>query len=503
MNEYEANKLLDNLLSALYKKAKTDFKIFCQLYYNEVSAGHQLENTFHTNLLITLCQLKADRKLKHKNLNIAIPPGHTKTTICNVLYTAWLFSISPNLRIIYGTNNQPEANDRNKKVIELMESETYKKYNSHFHLSSNAITWFQTNQKGGRRAITTNIDKKLTGGDADLLLIDDANDLNGRTLGFENVLNWFYKKAYTRLRGTAIDMGFINIQQMTGIDCLANKLKEREDTFTLILRAEEDDDIEIKIPLINDEYYTIIRPKGYLWQKKIKDYEYIKNEKRDIWETQYQQNPIDSTDAIFKREWFIFDKTEGIEYEQIYFSIDCGINPKKGSDPTAILVIGIKNNKFYILDAIVDTQYSNLSKLGDILLHLYNQWKKYNVRGIFIEAKVSGSSFITLMNELQHPLAKLITPIIPKESKRVRLEQAIGLLRTHLQNKAIILPEENVGWRNNFINELVYFTGRDGQKDDQVDALSQFINEYYKNYLRFDANQPALQIFNNNINFEY
>jgi hypothetical protein len=228
-------------------------------------------------VLLKIVQLKHDKKLLHRNLVISIPPGHTKTLIVNVLRTAWIWVSNPSIRSILGSTSQMEANKRNTEVREIMESRIYKAIAKDVTLQSTDTKWIKTNKQGGRVAVTTDVAKRFTGMDADDLIIDDPNDTTATMLDLQKVLDWFDKKALRRLRKG--NLGFTLIQQRTNNnDLTAHVLKTQKSILHIVLRAYEEEEMEIKIPLIDGTFYIFKRPAGWLWNdpEMITKYEEIK-----------------------------------------------------------------------------------------------------------------------------------------------------------------------------------------------------------------------------------
>ena len=71
--------MLKNQLIAVNKikelkiqNARTDFKSFIELMFSETTATCNFQKSFHTDVLIAICQLKADRKLLYKNVIITM-----------------------------------------------------------------------------------------------------------------------------------------------------------------------------------------------------------------------------------------------------------------------------------------------------------------------------------------------------------------------------------------------------------------------------------------------
>jgi hypothetical protein len=483
----EKKKAIINQL--LIKKAKEDFKSFVYLFYNEVSAGNNFESSLHTDILIKICQLKADRKLT-KDVNIIIPPGHTKTTICNVLYTAFLLIKYPNLRKVYGCNSKEEGLKRNEDVINIMNTAEYKQIAGDNILRSTAKGWIKTNKGGGRRVVSTDIATRFTGGDADMLLIDDANDTTGTLNDFDKVQDWFYKKAERRLRRTKFDLGVFNIQQLTGEGCLANILMKRKNTFTLALKAYEENDVIIKIPLADGTTYDFFRPKGFLWQKKESEYLAIKEEKPFIWETQYQANVLGKRGTLFTTA--IIEKANNHDLNgrftikefrnmlsTIVIAVDPAVTNTENSDRTGIIVCGINAlEEYFILEDM--SGFYEPSEWARMVHFLYDKWQ---ANFIVVEVNQGGSLLTSNLNAFTDGFKRKqylnIKEVRAKYGKLIRAEP-IQTLYAKNKVKHIHYFKDQQGDLLDLESEMLFFTGNGNEKspdrlDSMVHGLTSFI----------------------------
>lgn len=478
------------LSQLLIIKARTDFKSFVYLFYKEVSAGNEFESSEHTDILIKICQLKAERKLI-KDLNVIIPPGHTKTTICNVLFTAFILGLYPNLRIVYGSNSTSECYKRNQDVINLMITDLYKKVFPETILVSKNKGWFITTKGGFRQAVSTNIATKFTGGDADLLLIDDANDTTGTLNDFDKVQDWFYKKAERRLRKTKFDLGVFNIQQLTGEGCLANILIKRKKTFTLILKALEENDVKIEIP-IKDDCFSFIRKKGFLWKRKEEEYLSIKEEKPFIWETQYQANVLAKKGTLFTTE--IIEKANNHELNGkftinefrnilscVVIAVDPAVTNTEKSDRTGIIVCGVNSlEEYFILEDV--SGFYEPNEWARILHILYEKWQ---ANFIIVEVNQGGSLLTSNINAFTDGFKSRkylnIREVRAKFGKMIRAEP-IQTLYARNKVKHIQCYKDQDGSLIDLEAEMLFFTGSINEKSpDRLDAmvhgLTAFIEE--------------------------
>lgn len=494
MHGYESLKTEKEKLQYYIIKARTDFRTFFLLCASIVASGNYIESTFHTDFLCLICQLKFDKKLKNLDLGISIPPGHTKTIITNVLFSAWCLGNNPRLRILVGTNSQGEGNKRNMDVRMLMQSSIYKRIFPDVELVNEEKTWLTTNYGGGRRAVTTNIAMNITGGDADLLIADDPNDANSTPLDLQNCIDWYAIKARSRSRialklSESADMqdnnlGLLLIQQrIAQNDLTGYMLENNKNFFHLVLKAEEEEDVEYSIPLIDGKYLYIKRKAGYLWSRVYDTYySPVKNAtNQSVWLRQYQQDVLSlSDDALFKltRDNYVDPIVINDQsYDFTIISVDCASSSSSTADNTAFVYMGYRRDTatFYVIDVIKGKW--EYEQIEEQFRHFYAKCDKLKrVSIVAIEAASSGTSLFSLLNSrsLKHPdTGYSIIPSFATELFKARAsKQARCELATKVSGMRIKLPT-HAEWLSSYVSELTSFPH--GKNDDMVDATTQGI----------------------------
>ena len=506
VGKYPADIVAKHIANELYKKARTDFKTFCQIMFPYTTASVSLEPTFHTDLLMLICQLKAENKLLYDKVVISIPPGHTKTLICNVLYGAWLFGYSPNLRCMLATCSQPEGTTRNQQVRDLIRTKVYKKIFPNVILKGEEKTWLKSNLKGTRMTVTTNISMKTTGPDADLLLVDDPNDTTSTVADLQKTHEWFSAKATRRLRVTNRLLGWLLIQQRCNNEDLTGYvLREYKDVYHLILKAYEENDIEITIPLKDGNNITRTRKAGYLWNSKnpIMQVEIGKCYKQaehnlTVWQTQYQQTPqlksgiyLSAEDLIYYEEDPHTLLQQGI-IQDVFISCDTASKIKEWNDYSAICVVGTlkESDKIYILNVarVKQTQDVLQDTIMDIYVkyHQYQKERKINHLNLLIEDKSSGEGAINYFNRngiLDRNTGEKIYCHIHRTKPTGTKEDRLTSVLSYFRYKKIMFPRV-AEWLRDCENELISFPT--GKHDDQTDAIV--------HALRFIQNRKVIDV---------
>src|ERR1035437_8530901 len=82
----------------LIKLARLDFGVFIVLLFPELHDGKQMVPAPYVNLMAEA--LMSVRYGDEKRLIFNLPPGHMKSLIVTVLFTAWLLGVDPSKRIL-------------------------------------------------------------------------------------------------------------------------------------------------------------------------------------------------------------------------------------------------------------------------------------------------------------------------------------------------------------------------------------------------------------------
>jgi hypothetical protein len=78
--------------------ARADFGIFCVLMFPELHDGSQLIPADYVNLMVEALMSVKDGH--EKRLIFNLPPGHMKSLIVSVFFSAWMLGVDPSKRIL-------------------------------------------------------------------------------------------------------------------------------------------------------------------------------------------------------------------------------------------------------------------------------------------------------------------------------------------------------------------------------------------------------------------
>ena len=174
-------------------------------------------------------------------------------------------------------------------------------------------------------------------------------------------------------------------------------------------------------------------------------------------------NPKADSTQGFKREWLRhYKRMSAVEKMTGYILVDAASSKKKGSDFTAVHVVGMNvDKKRYVLDSVRDRL--NLKERGDRLFSLHRKWTSAGLKIQQVRYEKYG-----LMADIEHLEARM-----EAENYRFRITEVGGVTSKHDRIKRMIpLFEQGDIW----LPERLWYTDWQGEVIDLVRA---FIEEEY------------------------
>ena len=459
--------------SKIVNLSKTKMRYFLRRAFSIINPSIKIKWNWHLDYLCDTLEAVANGKIKRLIINI--PPRYLKSIICSVAFPAWLLGKDPTKRVIVASYSKLLATKHSQDTRIIMQSKWYKKNFKKTILANgmNEKNKFCTTENGFRFA--TSVNGTLTGEGGDILIVDDPhNPVNiHNKQNRKKTINWFTSVFSSRLNdknngSIIVIMQRLHIEDLSGYILSKNK---RNKWFVVNLPAIAEE--EKRYLLFNKTYK--IRHIGDVLHPTMENKQTLESIKQELGEynfsAQYQQNPVSIEGSMIKKSWLKYFNLHDInnlfvkQKSRYYISIDCASGLGTENDFTAIAVFTILENKFYLCDMLkLKIPYPELkNKIKNII-------EKYDALVVLIEDKSNGSSMI---QDLQTNYTNII-PIKPTKSKECRVND---ILTTFEAGGIIIADHEN--WTQELEIELLSFPAC--KHDDQVDAISQFINWYNNN----------------------
>lgn len=228
-----ADKLQNQLteMQILDAALRTDFSLFVEKAFAEVTGGEQFYHNFHIDVI-------ADKLVKiidgtEKRLIINLPPRYLKSMIASVAFPAFYLGHFPNKKIMCISYNQELANDLADQCLRILHSKWYKRIFPKTKLVRELISKsnIQTTSRGVR--IASGVDGTLTGRGADLIIIDDplkADEAHSPE-ALERINRWFSQSVSTRLNNKNEGAILIVMQRLNENDLTGNLVGDLQIDF--------------------------------------------------------------------------------------------------------------------------------------------------------------------------------------------------------------------------------------------------------------------------------
>lgn len=451
--------LLTNMCGNLY-----------EFYYNFVAIDYA-EETDGKHLQILAEKLEQVTQGTIRNLCVAMPPRHSKSSMVTLAYPIWLLAHNNDLRILIVNATGTLSENFGIRLRDYIED-----YGSLFGLYLSGVKHAKDHLKfensNGEllqgQILLAGADSQISGQDADYIILDDVYD------GFKDLtptllqkkINWFKAKILQRREP---DSKLIILHTRWHTNDLQGYLKENSsDKYEFLEFSAIKDDGTPLWP----ERYSIEFLKGQLEEMGERLFSSI-----------YQQKPLDETGDFFNLDNIYFDdifdhKTQYTMYTVRSWDLAYSSEDGDKNDSTAGILMHKVNEKCYVIN---DLQYG---QYGDDLKKHLKQTARQDTSNIpiLIETGTKGGAAKFLYNEYDEYLEGYRTeqsePIGSKVDRATPFKDAINDGEIHI---AIINDE----MRGKLIEQLKSFPL--GKHDDIIDAIA-----YAYNYLKDKKDNSSL-----------
>jgi predicted phage terminase large subunit-like protein len=415
--------------------------------------------------------------LKEKRLNINVCPRSAKTTLAKY-FIAYTLAFNPKSNFIYTSYSQALLNDISRDLTNILTHPIYlamydngvkeekqeidpidEFWQSYIREETGKPTFSSrkiTTAEGGV-VLFSSIGSQLTGFGcgqrgakvfSGCLIIDDANkpsDIYSQVRR-EKVKLYFEETLLSRLNDS--EVAIVNIQQRLHLEDLTGFLLTKY-KFNLL-----------KLPLVVDGVCQL--PSQYTPERLE---ELQKNEFMFL--SQYQQTPIISGGAIFKRDCFIFTNILPEKYDYTFMTADLAYNDKQHNDFTCFSYWGVLDKKLYLIDA--KRKKINAVEIDGWIRPWIMPKLGYGFRYIWIEDKAHGTYLLQQYRKdgLPVPSEQMIKQTLPRDGDKVmRANNIIPCLNMTSPNVIFNNQIENF---NDLVEELLSFNN--ATNDDFVDTV--------------------------------
>ena len=435
---------------------RSDFPAFAQAAFYVLEPAGRFEPSWHHEA-IARSLLDSNGKKTRKYFNA--PPRSLKSLLVSVAWVAFKLGHEPTHRFICASYSHDLANNLGAQCRKLMQSDLYRRLFATrlFRITDDGLV----TTAGGFR-LATSVGSTLTGLGGDTLIVDDP--LNASEAYSEpsrrNANTWFTGTLMSRLNDKRAGAIFVVMQRLHQEDLTGVLIEMGWDGLVLPAFAPRDTVIQIG----NWKYFW---KEGEPLQAR-EPLEVIEDQKRQsmpaVFAAHYMQDPVPEAGNMLKRDWLKWCELRPVRQPRdvIVQSWDTAVKVTSTSDYSVCLTILVRNNnEYYLIDV-----WRQKVEFPELCMAVLSEAQKHKPTAILIEDHASGSPLIAQCkrNGMTGIIAR--RPVVDKKT-RMYGETA------KLEAGSLILPK-SAPWLDEFLMEYLGFPG--GKHDDQIDALSQFLN---------------------------
>lgn len=461
-------------------KARKSLEFFTTHTYSESGVGQYraFEVGWHHRVIFE--RLEAWQRGDVHKLIITTPPRRGKSEIVCRRLAPWLLGHNPKEEVLFITHTTNFAETQGLDVQRVMES---KRYGRIFdtEMVSPTRKGFRTKEGGGFSPL--GIREGSAGLNASRVIIDDyhRNREDARSQASrDRVWESFTDDLLPRLYYPASVI--VMATRWHHDDLIGRILQSPEAEDWEVIHLPEIMDLDSPPPYDPRDHGEPLFPwwfkggdesvtDGEAAARAVEHYERILARNAFTAESLYQGRPTPRSGGLFKREYMQHYAADPRRMAQtcseILISVDASFKRSSGSDYVAALVLGRRDNEYFLLDEIHDRMDYPETKRA--LRALAAKWPRAS---ILIETKANGEA---LVSELRRELNRVIG-FSPTDSKESRAQLAAD----SFEAKQVWLPSPAYApWIGDFIEDFTGFPGR--AHDDRIDAFSQAMIRWTKN----------------------
>lgn len=399
-----------------------------------------------------------------KRLVITLPPRHGKSALTSGSFPAWILGNDPGAKVTvvgYGTELSTPLVQQSRTIVK---HPAYRRFFPEARLKKgmDRAEYFEIMGGGSVRAVSKA--GAITGLGTHFMIVDDFHKAGESLSAVER------EKAIENFRSTFVnrfdnlaDGRIVIVQQRIHEDDLAGWALRIGGWDHLNLPAYAEQDEVIELP----RGRTWLRRKGDVLAPALASAEYLEEMRRMMgarhFGAQFQQNPIVADGGLIDLNCFgQYDEKHPRNYfHKVVQSWDPAITERVTSDYSVGMTWGYRDGYWYLLD-LIRVQYA-FTRLTERVIAWHRQWR---ADALIIEGASIGHALYDQVKSAQLP--GILRCPTPKGSKLDRLASCTVQLET-----GIYLLPASAEWLPDLRRELLAFP--DGRNDDQVDALTQFV----------------------------
>ena len=451
-----------NYHAALAALLRSNLRFFVWKCFQTILPGTPYLPNWHVDAIVH--QLMRVHGGEVSRLLINQPPRSLKSICVSVAYVAWLLGHDPTRRVIVVSYANELAAELHRQFRMVIDSAWYRSLFPAMQLAKDTGFELVTTAGGGRYA--TSVGGTLTGRGADLIVIDDplkAEEAMSE-LARKRVIDWYTGTLVSRL----------NDKQCGPIVVVMQRLHENDLAGHLLAQGGWE---HLDLPSIALDDSVIALGGGRTMCRRVGDILHPERESKDALEriraeigslmfsAQYQQQPVPLEGNLVRRDWFRFyDQLPEEPAKRIVQSWDIAMATGTANDFSVCTTWQMIKEDYYLVDV-----FRARLKYPDLRRKVANLADKHSAETILIEDAGPG---MALLQDLQRDLPQGMVRPIGQKPDGSKVDRMIAQ-SAKIEAGHVYLPRE-ADWLDTLLLELLAFPN--GQHDDQVDSVSQFLN---------------------------
>jgi predicted phage terminase large subunit-like protein len=418
-----------------------------------------------------ICEhLEAVKRREIRKLVINMPFRQLKSTLVSQAFMAWDWIDDPSTQYLTASYAKDLATRDAVASRTIVESPRYRQaFGDAFRMASdqNVKTRYENDKGGGR--VTTSTDASATGFGGNVRIVDDpVNPRHADSPAHVQAgVEWWKGVISTRANDPMRDVIMLVQQRLNENDTTGHVLKNERGWEHLVLPMRYEPKFAAKPTSIGWKDPRTVEGE-LMMPARLDDATVVDIEKAiGSYHTnaQLQQRPEPRGGIIFQRSHYRFWKALP-ELDEVVISVDCTFKALQTSDFVAIQAWGNRGANKYLLKRVKERM--TFAGTCDAVRSMHALFENECI-AVLIEDKANGSAVIeTLTGSVPGVIA-----VNPDGGKAAR---AYAMQPEHEAGN-IWLPDPEVDATiETFVSASSSFTGAEGGDDDEVDAMTQYVN---------------------------
>jgi predicted phage terminase large subunit-like protein len=461
------------LIAAITRESFADF---VKEFWHEIVTDEIVWN-WHMDVLCDELQTVAERIFRKEprlyDLVINVPPATTKSSICSVMFPAWLWTRMPHCRVIGASYSYSLAVDLSRKCRDIVKSEKYKKCFPKVLIreDQDAKGYFVNSRHGDR--FTASVNGMVTGMHGHIIIVDDPLDpeqaFSEAELKIAN--RWMTHTLPSRKVDKSIAPVILVQQRLHANDPsgeMIAKSKQPGGFPVRHIRIPADNSFPVEPPELVEKYANGLMDPRRL-PRVVLDAERANSEY--TYRSQYGQDPQPAGGTMFQSEWFN-QRVRSAPYEaQRILYIDRAATEGGGAYTAMVLMAKSEEGNFYV-EHVVHGQWEPDKRNEKTRAEALRCRAKYHEREPVIWVEREGGS---AGRDAWKGVARALAGFNVREDnvtgrKEVRAEPWAA----QLSARNVFIVDDGTWDVNNYVTEHCLFPN--GKFLDQVDASSGAFN---------------------------